>query len=57
MIKDESTSNVILETVTRFVKERLIPIEEPCAENESIPDEIVNELRELRLFDLSIPEE
>jgi len=57
VIKDESTLNVILETVSRFVKERLIPIEEECAENDHIPTEIVDEIRDLGLFGLSIPEE
>ena len=57
MIKDESTLNVILETVSRFVKERLIPIEEQCSENDAIPREIIDEMRELGLFGLSIPEE
>jgi len=57
VIKDESTLNVILETVSRFVKERLIPIEEQCSENDAIPREIIDEMRELGLFGLSIPEE
>ena len=57
MIKDESTLNVILETVGRFVKERLIPMEEECAENDKIPSDIVDEIRDLGLFGLSIPEE
>jgi acyl-CoA dehydrogenase len=57
VIKDESTLNVILETVSRFVKERLIPMEEECSENDKIPEAIVDEIRELGLFGLSIPEE
>lgn len=57
MIKDESTLNVILETVSRFVKERLIPLEEECSENDKIPESIIDEIRELGLFGLSIPEE
>lgn len=57
MIKDEATLNVMLETVANFVKERLIPIEEQCSENDEIPHEIIDEMRELGLFGLSIPEE
>jgi acyl-CoA dehydrogenase len=57
VIKDESTLNVILETVGRFVKERLIPMEEECAENDKIPGDVVDEIRDLGLFGLSIPEE
>lgn len=57
MIKDETTLNVMLETVTSFVKDRLIPIEEQCSENDEIPHEIIDQMRELGLFGLSIPEE
>jgi acyl-CoA dehydrogenase len=57
MINDETTLNVMLETVARFVKERLIPIEEEVSENDQIPEEIVDEMRELGLFGLSIPED
>ena len=57
MIKDEATLNVMLETVSSFVKDRLIPIEEQCSENDEIPHEIIDEMRELGLFGLSIPEE
>lgn len=57
MIRDDSTLNVILETVAQFVKERLIPIEGEVSENDHIPPEIVDEIRALGLFGLSIPEE
>lgn len=57
MIKDVETLNVILETVSRFVKEKLIPNEEKVSENDSIPVEITDQMRELGMFGLSIPEE
>lgn len=57
MIKDESTIKLMVDTVSSYVKERLIPIEEECAENDAIPHEIIDEIRELGLFGLSIPEE
>jgi len=57
MIKDEATLNVMVDTISQFVKERLIPIEEQCSENDQIPHEIIDEMRELGLFGLSIPEE
>ena len=57
MINDQSTLNVMLETVSQFVRERLIPIEEEVSETDHIPEEIVDEMRELGLFGLSIPEE
>jgi len=46
----------LLETVSRFVRERLVPIEDTVAEHDAIPDEIVMEMRELGLFGLTIPE-
>lgn len=57
MINDQSTLNVMLETVSQFVRERLIPIEEEVSETDHIPEEIVDEMRELGLFGLSIPED
>jgi acyl-CoA dehydrogenase len=47
----------LVSTVARFVKERLVPIEEQVAEEDRVPDEIVQEMRDLGLFGLAIPEE
>ena len=57
MINDELTLNVMLETVSNFVKNRLIPIEQQCCEEDEIPHEVIDEMKELGLFGLSIPEE
>jgi acyl-CoA dehydrogenase len=57
MIKDESTIKLMVDTVASYVKDRLIPIEEECSENDAIPHEIIDEIKELGLFGLSIPEE
>lgn len=57
MIRDQETLNSLLDTVGRFVRERLVPREQEVAENDRIPDEIVQEMKELGLFGLSIPEE
>lgn len=57
MIKDETSLRVMLDTVSSFVKERLIPIEEECAESNHIPEAIIDEMRNMGLFGLSIPEE
>jgi acyl-CoA dehydrogenase len=57
VIRDRSTLNVILETVQTLVRERLIPAEQECAENDAVPESIVDEIRDLGLFGLSIPEE
>lgn len=57
MIRDQETLNLLLDTVSRFVSERLIPAEENVAEADRIPEEIVDEMRQLGLFGLCIPEE
>ncbi len=57
MIRDQETLNQLLDIVSRFVRERLIPHEQQVAEEDRIPQEIVEEMKELGLFGLSIPEE
>jgi acyl-CoA dehydrogenase len=47
----------LLSTVARFVKERLVPIEDEVAEKDAVPDDVIQEMRELGLFGLSIPSE
>ena len=57
MIRDQETLNQLLDTISRFVRERLIPAEERVAEEDVIPEDIVQEMKEMGLFGLSIPEE
>ena len=57
MIRDQETLNLLLDTISRFVRERLVPNEARVAETDRIPDELVSEMKELGLFGLSIPEE
>ena len=57
MIRDQETLNILLATVARFVRERLVPAEAQVAEADRIPDDIVAEMKQLGLFGLSIPEE
>lgn len=57
MALDQDTLNQLLGTVERFVMERLRPLEHQVADEDRIPDEIIEEMRELGLFGLSIPEE
>ncbi len=47
----------LLDTVGRFVDERLTPLEARVAEQDRIPEGIVAEMRDLGLFGLSIPED
>jgi acyl-CoA dehydrogenase len=57
MALDQDTLTQLLDTVERFVTERLRPLEHRVADEDRVPDEVVAEMRELGLFGLSIPEE
>ena len=57
MIRDQETLNLLLDTISRFVRERLVPAETIVAETDHIPDEIVAGMKELGMFGLSMPEE
>lgn len=57
MSLDPETLAQFLETLDRFVRERLIPNEERVADGDAIPPELVQEIREMGLFGMSIPEE
>ncbi|CAB3700386.1 acyl-CoA dehydrogenase [Achromobacter marplatensis] len=57
MALDTETLNLLLDAVRRFVHERLIPAEDELASSGQVPPAIVNEMRELGLFGLSIAPE
>lgn len=57
MALDPETLVQFLETLDRFVKERLVPNEDRVADDDRIPPELVQEIRDMGLFGLSIPEE
>ena len=56
MIRDPETLNALLDSVSRFVRERLVPAENEVAETDQIPPAIVEEMKRLGLFGLTIPE-
>ena len=57
MIRDEGSFKQLLDTLRRFVAERLVPNEARVANEDRVPAELIAEMRELGLFGLSIPEE
>jgi len=57
MALDLETREQLIDTVRRFVTERLRPLEAKVSEDDAIPDEVLAEMRELGLYGLSIPEE
>ncbi|MBA3043452.1 MAG: acyl-CoA dehydrogenase family protein [Gammaproteobacteria bacterium] len=57
MALDADTLSQFLDALDRFVKERLIPNEAQVADEDAIPPALVQEIREMGLFGMSIPEE
>lgn len=57
MIRDPDTLNAFLDTVRRFVQERLVPAENLVAETDEIPADIVADMKAMGLFGLTVPEE
>ncbi len=57
MIRDQAVLTQLLDTLRRFVAERLVPNEARAAEEDRVPPELIAEMRALGLFGLAIPEE
>ena len=57
MALDPEIFDALIDTVRRFVAERLRPLEAAVEEADAVPDDVVREMRELGLFGLSIGEE
>ncbi len=56
-MQDSETLGQLLAVLRRFVNERLIPLEAKVSEDDSIPADVLAEMRALGLFGISIPEE
>ncbi|WP_028357775.1 acyl-CoA dehydrogenase family protein [Brackiella oedipodis] len=57
MIRDQETQSILEDSLWRFIQEILVPAEEEIAETDEIPDRIIQQMRELGLFGLTLPEE
>ncbi len=57
MALDQETLNQFVVSVRRYVRERLVPLEMQVAEEDRIPKGVIEEMKEMGLFGLSIPEE
>ena len=57
MIRDQETIKQLVDLTERFVRERLVPNEERLASEGRLPDDILEEMKALGLFGLTIPEE
>jgi acyl-CoA dehydrogenase len=54
---DPETFDAFIDQLRRYVRERLIPAEEDVIANDRIPAKIVQEMRDMGLFGITIPEE
>lgn len=54
---DHETLSLFLDTINRFVDDVLIPSEPEVSDTDHIPAAIIQQMREMGLFGLSIPEE
>ena len=54
---DADVFEQFIDQLHRYVRERLIPAEREIIETDRIPDEILNEMRDMGLFGLTMPEE
>jgi len=54
---DPETFDMFAEQLDRYVKERLIPAEPDLIENDRIAPDIIEEMKEMGLFGISVPEE
>jgi acyl-CoA dehydrogenase len=56
MIRDPEVLQALRDSVQRYVRERLRPLEAQVAADDAIPDEVAVEMGQLGLFGLTIPE-
>ena len=57
MAFDAEIRAALIEQVRRFVTEKCVPIEADVAENDAVPQPIVDEMKQLGLFGIAVPEE
>jgi len=56
MALDPESLEQLTSSVRRFVRERLVPLEDEIAEKDQIPESVIKGMAELGLFGLSVPE-
>ena len=57
MALDLETRDQLIDTVRRFVTERLRPLEAQVSETDAMPDDVIEEMKALGLYGLTIPTE
>ena len=56
MAFDPEIRDALIDQVRRFVRERCVPAEAQVAAEDKVPDELVEEMKQLGLFGLAVPE-
>lgn len=57
MAIDQESFELMLDAVQRFVRDRLVPAENDVEERDQVADDIIEEMKAIGFFGLSIPEE
>ncbi|MDP2260873.1 MAG: acyl-CoA dehydrogenase family protein [Caulobacter sp.] len=57
MALDAETRDQFIDTLRRFVSEQLRPLEAQVAADDQVPEAVIQQMRDLGLFGISIPEE
>jgi acyl-CoA dehydrogenase len=54
---DDETLSQFRDTIRRYVRERLVPIEDEVASTDKVPDWVIDDFRRMGLFGLTTPEQ
>jgi len=57
MALDPESFDILLATLQRFIRERLMPAENHLEEHDEVPPDIVEDMKAMGLFGLTVPEE
>lgn len=57
VIRNHERFDALIDSVRQFVRQRLVPIEAQVAEQDCVPPDVVQGMRDLGLFGISIPEQ
>jgi acyl-CoA dehydrogenase len=52
---DQETLQQLVQTVRRYTREKLVPLEARVADEDRIPDDVIQDFRDMGLFGLTIP--
>ncbi|MFA5521777.1 MAG: acyl-CoA dehydrogenase family protein [Castellaniella sp.] len=56
MALDQESFDLLLPSIQRFVRERLMPAEDQVEHDDAVPADIIRDMKDMGLFGLSIPE-